>query len=80
MGQMGPHPNLVGSAIADLGSTCDESVRKSGPYKHRHFGTPDGVPRVRAGAEQFFGTHFEQLKMAAGVCPVDVIVLETSDA
>jgi ferredoxin len=38
--------------------------------------TDDGVPRVREGAEQYFKTHVEQLKMAASVCPVDAVRLE----
>jgi ferredoxin len=42
--------------------------------------TEDGVPRVREGAERYFETHVEQLKMAALVCPVDAIRLEVSDA
>jgi ferredoxin len=42
--------------------------------------TENGVPRVRDGAERYFESHVEQLKMAACVCPVDAILLEVSDA
>ena len=38
--------------------------------------TADGVPRIRACAEQFFASHAEQLKMAAYVCPVEAVTLE----
>jgi len=38
--------------------------------------TADHVPVVRAGAEEYFITHVEQIKMAAGVCPVEAIHLE----
>ena len=41
--------------------------------------TDDGVPRIREGAEQYFGTHVEQLRMAAYVCPVDAVRLEIED-
>ncbi len=34
-------------------------------------------PRIREGAEQYFESHFEQLKNAANVCPVEAIILET---
>jgi ferredoxin len=39
--------------------------------------TEDGVPQLRAGAEQYFESHFEQIKEAADVCPVEAIILET---
>jgi len=42
--------------------------------------TEDGVPRIREGAERYFETHVEQLKMAAEVCPVDAVRLEIEDA
>lgn len=38
--------------------------------------TEDGVPRVREGAEQYFETHVEQIKMAADVCPVEAVFLK----
>jgi ferredoxin len=38
--------------------------------------TNDNVPRVRDGAERYFETHFEQIRMAAYVCPVDAVRLE----
>ena len=38
--------------------------------------TENGVPRVREGAEKYFGSHVEQIKMAADVCPVEAIALE----
>jgi ferredoxin len=38
--------------------------------------TEDGVPRIREGAETFYETHLEQIKMAAYVCPVEAIALE----
>ena len=38
--------------------------------------TESGVPSVREGAERYFETHVEQLKMAAYVCPVDAVRLE----
>ncbi len=37
--------------------------------------TKSGVPRVRKGAERYFESHFEQLKMAADFCPVDAVKL-----
>ena len=36
----------------------------------------DGVPRVREGAEKYFESHVEQIKMAADVCPVEAVALE----
>ena len=39
--------------------------------------TEDNIPRVREGAEQYFESHFEQIKEAANVCPVEAIILET---
>lgn len=36
----------------------------------------DYTPRVREGAEQYFESHVEQIKMAADVCPVAAISLE----
>ena len=41
--------------------------------------TQDGVPRLREGAEQYFESHIEQLKMAAHVCPVEAVALEIED-
>lgn len=41
--------------------------------------TEDGVPLVRRGAEQYFESHIEQIKMAAYVCPVEAISLEIKD-
>lgn len=41
--------------------------------------TADGVPRVREGAEKYFETHVEQIKMAAYVCPVEAVILEIED-
>lgn len=41
--------------------------------------TEDGVPRVRGGAEQYFESHAEQIRMAAYVCPVEAIALEVED-
>jgi ferredoxin len=38
--------------------------------------TPDGVPRIREGAEKYFETHVEQIKEAAWVCPVEAIALK----
>lgn len=38
--------------------------------------TEDGVPRIREGAEQYFVSHFEQIKAAAYVCPVEAVILE----
>jgi ferredoxin len=38
--------------------------------------TSDGVPRVREGAERYFETHVEQIKRAAGVCPVEAVFIE----
>ena len=38
--------------------------------------TADGVPRVRDGANQYFETHFEKIKMAAAACPVEAVHLE----
>jgi ferredoxin len=38
--------------------------------------TDDGIPRVRDGAEKYFESHVEQIKMAAYVCPVQAIALE----
>ena len=38
--------------------------------------TEDGVPRVREGAEQYFESHVEQIKMAADVCPVEAVLLK----
>ena len=38
--------------------------------------TEDGVPRIRKGAEQYFESHVEQLKMAAYVCPVEAVSLQ----
>ena len=37
--------------------------------------TENNIPRVREGAEQYFETHVEQLKMAAYVCPVEAVHL-----
>ena len=37
--------------------------------------TENNVPRVREGAEQFFETLVENLKMAADVCPVEAVHL-----
>lgn len=37
--------------------------------------TDSGVPRVREGGERYFETHVEQIKLAAGVCPVEAITL-----
>lgn len=39
-------------------------------------GTEDGVPRVREGAERYFESHVEKIKMAAYVCPVAAVALE----
>lgn len=41
--------------------------------------TPDGVPRIREGAEKYFETHVEQIKSAAWVCPVEAITLEVEE-
>ena len=38
--------------------------------------TEDGVPRVREGAERFFESHVEQIKLAAYVCPVEAITID----
>ena len=38
--------------------------------------TSDNIPRVRDGAERYFETHVEQIKMAAYVCPVNAVKLE----
>ena len=38
--------------------------------------TQDGVPRIRENAEKYFESHVEQIKSAAGVCPVEAIVVE----
>lgn len=39
--------------------------------------TPDGVPRVREGAEQYFETHAERIRAAADACPVEAVLLRT---
>jgi ferredoxin len=41
--------------------------------------TTDNVPVVRDGAEKYFTTHVEQIKMAAAVCPVEAIHLEIEE-
>ena len=41
--------------------------------------TEDGIPLIREGAEQYFESHVEQIKMAAYVCPVEAISLEIKD-
>jgi ferredoxin len=41
--------------------------------------TADGVPRVRVGAELYFETHVEQIKMAAHACPVEAVFLQIED-
>ncbi|MCM3874189.1 MAG: ferredoxin [Pyrinomonadaceae bacterium] len=41
--------------------------------------TQDGVPRIREGAEEYFESHVEQLKMAAYVCPVEAVALQIED-
>ena len=41
--------------------------------------TQAGFARVREGAEKYFETHVEQIKAAAGVCPVEAITLEVED-
>lgn len=41
--------------------------------------TEDGVPRIREGAEQYFESHFEQIKDAANVCPVEAIILKIEE-
>lgn len=38
--------------------------------------TEDGVPRVRGGAEKYYESHVEQIKMAARVCPVEAVTLK----
>lgn len=38
---------------------------------------PYEPPRIREGAEKYFESHFEQIKAAAYVCPVEAIILET---
>jgi ferredoxin len=38
--------------------------------------TGDGIPRIRKGAERYFESHVEQIKMAAYVCPVEAVALE----
>ena len=38
--------------------------------------TPDGVPRVREGAEKYFESHVAQIKIAALVCPVEAVTLK----
>ena len=35
--------------------------------------TPDGIPRIREGAEPYFETHAEQIIMAASACPVNAV-------
>jgi ferredoxin len=42
-------------------------------------GETDGAPRVREGAEKYFETHVEQIKAAAGVCPVEAITLKIEE-
>jgi ferredoxin len=39
--------------------------------------TPDGVPRVRPGAERYFETHAEQIRSAADVCPVEAVTVKS---
>lgn len=41
--------------------------------------TQDGVPRIRKGAEEYFESHVEQLKMAADACPVEAVALVIAD-
>jgi ferredoxin len=41
--------------------------------------TKNYFPRVREGAEQYFETHVEQIKMAAYVCPVEAVLLEIEE-
>jgi len=38
--------------------------------------TENHIPRIREGAERYFETHVEQIKMAAWACPVDAVKLE----
>ena len=37
--------------------------------------TEDGVPRVREGAERYFESHVQQIKLAADACPVEAIAV-----
>jgi ferredoxin len=41
--------------------------------------TADGVPRIREGAEKYFETHVDQIRAAADVCPVEAIILTTTE-
>ena len=42
--------------------------------------TPDRIPRVREDANQFFESHFEEIKMAAAVCPVEAVKLDLDES
>jgi ferredoxin len=39
--------------------------------------TPNGVPRVREGAERYFETHAEKIRRAAYVCPVEAVFIKS---
>lgn len=41
--------------------------------------TPDGIPRIREGAEKYFETHVQEIKNAAAVCPVEAIILKIQE-